>query len=265
MTRICDRIVDWNSLYDKSITIRFPLYTENNYAYYPNLDCIRNLSVDGINVFMENELFYMTIPTSTVCKITKKSDSSYLLCSKSKSGGRTFIFKNFVFNSRGTIIAMPVIKFKMEDDSSLSRIDEPIFLVNKDLFDRQYLDIAVSARNWIENTIYEVAGSLRFSVHISRDPLPRCQILNGVSSVSRAVAMQRELVDIFYKPSGYTRCDCEYFDELFHVFSPNKLMMVNNCPVITEIDGNLISLWENETHEEERRKSEDSGSENNIV
>lgn len=265
MTRICERIVDWNSLYGKSMTIRFPLYTENGYAYYPNLDCIRGLSTNGVNVFMENKLFYMTIPTNTVCKITKKSDSSYLLCSKSKSGGRTFIFNNFVFNSGGMIIAMPAVKFKMEDDSSLSRVDESVFLVNKDLFDRQYLDIAVSARNWIENTIYEVAGSLRFSVHISKDSLPRCQISTGMSSVSRAAAIQRELENTFYKPSGYTRCDCEYFDELSHVFNPNKLMMVNNCPVMTEIDGNLISLWENETHEEERRESEDSGSENNIV
>ena len=247
------------------MTIRFPLYTENSYAYYPNLDCIRSLYTYGMNIFMESGLFYMTIPTSNIYKITKKCDPLYLSCSESKSGGRTFIFKNFVFNSNGVIIAMPVIKFKMEDDSSLSRVGESVFLINKDFFDRRHLDIAVSARNWIENRIYEIAGALRFSVHISMDSLPRYQIAKGRPSTSRAAAMQQELVNTFYKPSGYTRCNCEYFDELSRVFNPDKLMMVNNCPVMTEIDGNLISLWENETHEEERRESEDSGSENNIV
>lgn len=265
MTRIHDKIVDWNSLYEKSVTIRLSLYMEKDYVYYPNLDYIRNLSAGSMNVFIDGATFYMTIPTSCIYKITKKSDSLNLLCTESKSGTMTFVYKNFVLNNRGTVIAMPATVFKMEDDSSLSKESESIFLVNRDFFDRQYADIAVSARNWVENTIYEIAGSLRSSVHISRDSLPKYRIVNSRSSVSKAAAMQQELVNTLYKPSGYVKSACEYFNELSLVLNPDKLMMVNNCPVMTEIDGNLVSLWKNETYEEKRGEPEDSGSENNIV
>lgn len=219
----------------------------------------------SMNVFMEGATFYMTIPTSSIFKITKKSDSFNLLCTESKSGERTFIYNNFVLNSNGIVIAMPATAFRMEDDFSLSKEDEVIFLVNRDFFDRKHSDIAVSARNWIENTIYEIAGSLRSSVHISRDSLPKYRIVNSRSSVSKAAAMQQELVNTLYKPSGYVKSTCEYFNELSLVLNPDKLMMVNNCPVMTEIDGNLVSLWKNKTHEEERGEPEDPGSENNIV